>query len=455
MAQLSPTPSITPRGARSTPDVPRLPLYYFKSVILTVVVTLVAVIAVIFVYVTASVNAEADREAAIVSVPKVSVDAEAFMRALGGAASADIIGGNRITLLQNGIEIFPALLAAIASAKHSVHFSTFIYSSGHIPIQFADAFSAAAARGVEVRMVFDKSGSSKVSPKLMAQMRKAGCKIKWFRPIQWYSWAKYNHRTHRKLLIIDGTVAFTGGVGIADEWNGNADSPGHWRDTHVRVLGPAVASIQAAFVDNWNEATGELPIDERYFPTLSRAGETSMIGIQSNPVFGASAAQRSMAVLIAGATRRLWIANAYFVPPKPFVRALRDARARGVDVKIVLPGVYHDQPSVRRASRRTWGPLLESGIELYEYKPTMIHCKIVIVDSSVSSIGSINFDPRSFALNAEFGVVALDRGLAKQMEDAFEADLRFSTRITAEDLRRLPLYERVLSLFFYWIRAQL
>jgi cardiolipin synthase len=162
-----------------------------------------------------------------------------------------------------------------------------------------------------------------------------------------------------------------------------------------------------------------------------------------------------MAVLIAGATRRLWIANAYFVPPKPFVRALSDARARGVDVKIVLPGVYHDQPSVRRASRRTWGPLLESGIELYEYKPTMIHCKIVIVDSSVSSIGSINFDPRSFALNAEFGVVALDRGLAKQMEDAFEADLRFSTRITADELRRLPLYERVLSLFFYWIRAQL
>ena len=426
-----------------------------RSVILTVVITLVAVIAVIFVYVTASVNAEADREAAIVSVPKVSGDAEAFMRALAGAASADIIGGNRITILQNGVEIFPALLAAIASAKHSVHFSTFIYSSGHIPIQFAEAFSAAAARGVEVRMVFDKSGSSKVSPKLMAQMRKAGCKIKWFRPIQWYSWAKYNHRTHRKLLIIDGTVAFTGGVGIADEWNGNADSPGHWRDTHVQVLGPAVASIQAAFVDNWNEATGELPIDERYFPTLSRAGETSMVGIQSNPVFGASAAQRSMAVLIAGATRRLWIANAYFVPPKPFVRALRDAKARGVDVKIVLPGVYHDQPSVRRASRRTWGPLLEGGIELYEYKPTMIHCKIVIVDSSVSSIGSINFDPRSFALNAEFGVVALDRGLAKQMEDAFEADLRFSTRVTAEDLRRLPLYERVLSLFFYWIRAQL
>ena len=423
--------------------------------ILTVVVTLIVIAAVVFVYVTASVNAEADREAAIVSVPKVASDAEAFMRALGGSASADVIGGNRITVLQNGIEIFPALLDAIASAQHSVHFSTFIYSSGHIPIQFAEAFSAAAKRGVEVRMVFDKSGSSKVSPELMAQMRKAGCKIKWFRPIQWYSWAKYNHRTHRKLLIIDGTIAFTGGVGIADEWSGNADSPTHWRDTHVRVLGPAVASVQAAFVDNWNEATGELPIDERYFPRLTRAGETSMCGIQSNPVFGASSAQRSMAVLIAGASRRLWIANAYFVPPKPFVQALRAAKARGVDVKILLPGRYHDQPAVRRASRRTWGPLLEGGVELYEYEPTMIHCKIVIVDSSVTSIGSINFDPRSFALNAEFGVVALDRELAKQMEDAFVDDLRYSRRVTTEDLRRLPVYERVLSILFYWIRAQL
>ncbi|HEV2018509.1 MAG TPA: phospholipase D-like domain-containing protein [Gemmatimonadaceae bacterium] len=423
--------------------------------ILTVVVTLIVVAAAVFVYVTASVNAEADREAAVVSVPRVASDADAFMRALGGSASADVIGGNKITLLKNGIEIFPALLDAIKSARHSVHFSTFIYSSGHIPVQFADAFSAAAKRGVEVRMVFDKSGSKKVSPELMAQMRKAGCKVKWFRPIKWYSWAKYNHRTHRKLLIIDGTLAFTGGVGIADEWDGNGDSPAHWRDTHVHLLGPAVASVQAAFVDNWNEATGELPIDERYFPRLTSAGETSMCGIQSNPVFGASSAQRSMAVLIAGASRRLWIANAYFVPPKPFVRALRDAKARGVDVKILLPGRYHDQPAVRRASRRTWGPLLEGDVELYEYEPTMMHCKIVIVDSSVTSIGSINFDPRSFALNAEFGVVALDLGIAKEMEDAFVEDLRFSRRVTAEDLRSLPLHERLLNLFFYWIRAQL
>jgi cardiolipin synthase len=424
-------------------------------VILTVLLTLVAIGAIVFVYVTASVNAEADREGAVVSAPKVTIDASAFMRALGGSASADIIRGNRVTLLHNGVEIFPALLQAIASARQSVHFSTFIYSSGQIPIQFADAFSAAARRGVEVRMVFDKSGSKRVSAELMAQMRKAGCVIKWFRPIEWYSWAKYNHRTHRKLLVIDGTLAFTGGVGIADEWNGDADSPTHWRDTHVRVEGPAVASIQAAFVDNWNEASGELPIDEKYFPELARAGETSLCGIQSNPAFGASAAQRSMALLIAGATERLWIANAYFIPPKPFVRALCNAKARGVDVKVLLPGRYHDQPAVRRASRRTWTPLLKGGVELYEYEPTMMHCKIVIVDSRVTSIGSINFDPRSFALNAEFGIVALDRALADKTEEAFVEDLRSSRRVTTEDLRRLPFYERLLSLFYYWIRAQL
>ena len=424
-------------------------------VILTIVVTLIVIATAVFVYVTASVNAEADREDAIVSVPPVTSDADAFMRALAGSASDHVMAGNKITVFQNGIEIFPALLEAVGSARHSVHFSTFIYLSGHIPRQFADAFSAAAQRGVEVRIVFDKSGSKRVSPALMAQMRKAGCKIKWFRPIRWYSWARYNHRTHRKLLIVDGTIAFTGGVGIADEWDGNGDSPAHWRDTHVRILGPAVGSVQAAFVDNWNEATGELPIDEKYFPTLTPAGETSMCGIQSNPVFGTSSAQRSMAVLIAGASRRLWIANAYFVPPRPFVRALRAAKARGVDVKILLPGRYHDQPAVRRASRHTWRKLLDGGVELYEYEPTMIHCKIVIVDSSVTSIGSINFDPRSFALNAEYGVVALDRGLAAQFEGAFANDLRSARRVVAQDLRRMSVAERLLDIFCYWIRAQL
>jgi cardiolipin synthase len=400
-------------------------------------------------------NAEADREDAVVSVPQVGKDPDAFMRALAGAAAQHTLGGNSMTILQNGVEIFPAMLDAIATARESVHFSTFVYESGRVPQSFADSLSAAARRGIEVRVVIDRSGAKKIPPALITQMRQAGCKVSWFRGVQWFTWAKYNRRTHRKLLILDGKLAFTGGVGIADEWDGNGDSPAHWRDTHVRITGPAVAAIQAAFVDTWNEATGELPIGESHFPVLAPAGDVLICAIQSNPANATSTAQRSMAVLIAGSSRRLWITNAYFVPPPPFVKALCDAKARGVDVKIIVPGRYQNETAVRRASRRTWPAILRGNVELYEFEPTMIHAKTVVVDSAVTSIGSINFDPRSFALNAEFGVVALDQGIAAQLEAAFQRDLGRSRRVTEEDLRRLPLWQNVFDIVCYWIRAQL
>jgi cardiolipin synthase len=390
-----------------------------------------------------------------VSAPPVAKDAESFMRAFAGAAGQPVLGGNEITILQNGIEIFPALFDAIAAARDSVHFSTFIYESGHVPRRFADAVSAAARRGVEVRIVLDSRGSKKIPPALITQMCDAGCEVRWFRSVQWFTWAKYNHRTHRKLLIVDGTLAFTGGVGIADEWDGKGDSPAHWRDTHVRIAGPAVAAVQAAFVDNWNEATGELAIHAKHFPELVSVGNVRICAVQSNPTSSTSAAQRSMAALIAGSSRRLWITNAYFVPTGPFIKTLCDAKARGVDVKILMPGPHHDQPAVRRASRRTWPALLRGNVELYEFQPTMIHAKTVIVDGAVTSIGSINFDPRSFALNAEFGVVVLDREIAAQMEEAFLTDLAHARRVTEEEMRRLSPRQNLLDTICYWIRAQL
>src|SRR5712671_1000123 len=228
------------------------------QIVLTVAVCLLIFAAAGFVYLTASVNAAADRADAVVSAPPVGKDADAFMRAFAGAAGQPVLGGNEMTILESGVEIFPALFDAIAAARDSVHFSTFIYESGHVPRRFADTVSAAARRGVEVRIVLDSRGSKKIPPSLIKQMRDAGCQVCWFRSIQWFTWTRYNHRTHRKLLIVDGTLAFTGGVGIADEWDGKGDSPAHWRDTHVRITGPAVAAVQAAFVDNWNEATGEL-----------------------------------------------------------------------------------------------------------------------------------------------------------------------------------------------------
>ena len=408
-----------------------------------------------FVYLTASVNAAADRADSIVSAPRVEKDADAFMRAFAGAAGQPVVGGNLMTLLQNGIEIFPALFEAIAAARESIHFSTFIYESGHVPTRFADAVSAAAQRGVEVRIVLDSRGSKKIPPALIEQMRDAGCQVRWFRSIQWFTWANYNHRTHRKLLIVDGKLAFTGGVGIADEWDGKGDSPAHWRDTHVRIVGPAVAAVQAAFVDNWNEATGELVLHEKYFPVQSAVGSVRICAVQSNPTNSTSAAQRSMAALIAGSSRRLWITNAYFIPTPPFIKTLCEAKARGVDVKILMPGPHHDEPAVRRASRRTWPALLRGNVELYEFQPTMIHGKIVIVDSAVTSIGSINFDPRSFALNAEFGVVVLDREIAALVEEAFVTDLTRARQITGEDIRRLSYRDNLFDSICYWIRAQL
>ena len=423
--------------------------------ILTIVATLFVIAAGALVYTTIALNAEADREDSIVSAPRIGEDAHAFMRALAGSAGQQLLEGNEITLYQNGSEIFPALLDAIGTARESVHLSTFIYEAGEIPTRFAEAFAAAARRGVEVRVVLDRRGCKKIPRNLVASMREAGCKVAWFRGIRWYNWARYNRRTHRKLLVVDGEVAFTGGVGIADQWDGNADAPNHWRDSHVRIRGPAVLAVQAAFVDNWNEATGELPIGGSYFRSLGAKGTSLVCAVQSNPVNATSAAQRSMAVLIAGATRRLWITNAYFVPSPPFVEALCAAKARGVDVKILLPGRYQNQPAVGRASRHTWQRSLAGGVEIFEYEHTMIHAKTVVVDSVVSSIGSINFDPRSFALNAEFGIVVLDAPLAARFEAAFGNDLRSARRVTADDLSRRSIGDRILDVFCYWIRAQL
>lgn len=423
--------------------------------IIAVVATLAVVALGVFAYITIAINFEADRADAVVSAPGAGDDPAAFMRALGGSSSEQPRDGNEITVYYNGSQIFPAMLEAINAARKSIHFSTFIFESGSIPSRFAASFAAAAARNVEVRIVLDRRGCKNISRQLLTSMRSAGCRVVWFRGFHWYNWARYNHRNHRKLLIIDGELAFTGGVGIADEWDGNADSPRHWRDTHVRVRGPGALMVQAAFVDNWNEATGELPVSKSYFQPPNDVGPTVLCAIQSNPVNSTSAAQRSMAVLIAGATHRLWITNAYFIPTPPFVKALCAAKARGVDVKVLLPGPWQDEPAVGRAGRHTWPRLLAGGVELYLYQPTMIHAKTVVVDSVITSIGSINFDPRSFALNNEFGIVAQDRSLAAEFETAFAADLNSAVRVSGDDLKALSVLDRALDLFFYWIRAQL
>lgn len=408
-----------------------------------------------FIYVTASVNAEANRQDTVIAVPPVGSAPQQFLRAFAAMVSDELRSGNHVDLFQNGDEIFPPMLEAIARAQSSVHFSTYVYDSGKIPDIFATAFAGAAQRGVEVRVVLDRDGAKMIQRSRIEQMLQAGCRVHWFRAARWYDWEKYNRRTHRRLLIVDGDTGFTGGVGIGDAWAGDGGDSAHWRDTHARVTGPVVSALQGAFVDTWNEATGELLLDSNYFPTLPPTGETSACFVRSNPANATSAAQRAIAALVAGATRSLYVTNAYFVPTPPFVAALCKAKARGVDVKILVPGPFHNKPAVRRASRFTWKRLLGAGIELYEHQRTMVHAKVAVVDGQVTMVGSINFDPRSFALNAECAAVILDAAIAAKAMRVFRADLEQSRRVTMDDVTNRGLVNRAMDSLCYWIRAQL
>ena len=407
------------------------------------------------IYFNASINARANREDEIVSLTETDSDMETLTRTIAAAAGQPAIPGNAVMLYQNGDEIFPPMLESIAEARSSVHFVTYVYSAGAVPTEFADAFSNAARRGVEVRIVLDRHGAKETPAPLIARMRAAGCDVQWFRPARWYDWTQYNRRTHRRLLIVDGEIGFTGGVGIADEWTGAGDSPRHWRDTHTRITGPAVAALQRAFVDSWNDTTEELLLRSKYFPRLEPRGNTTLCIVQSNPANATSTAQRSVAALIATARRSLAITNAYFVPTPAFIDALCKAQARGVDVRIIMPGPFHNKPAVRRASRYTWRRLLCGGIRLFEHQRTMVHTKVVAVDDVMLCVGSINFDPRSFVLNAECASIAFDAELARYGILQFETDLQSCRQVLIADVERLSPVARAIDWLAYWFRAQL
>ena len=417
--------------------------------------TLLVVALLAFVYLTLSLNAESRDQANVVSVPMVTSALDAFMRAAGGAAGQPTSYGNTVDLYQNGDEIFPPMLSAIGNAQSTVHFSTYVFWDGTIPETFANAFSAAAQRGVTVRVVLDSEGSSPMKKAVAERMRSAGVHVSWFHRARWYDWARYNRRTHRRLLIVDGNVGFTGGVGIADEWSGHGQSAKHWRDTHVRVTGPVVSALQSAFLDNWNTCENELLLHARDFPVQPETGNIAIVAIVSTPSNGTSAAQRAIAACVAAAERSLLITNPYFIPTRGFRHALGAAVRRGVRVQVVMPGPYHDQPIVRRASRHTWRTLVAHGVELYEYQPTMIHAKTLVVDDMVFQVGSINFDPRSFSLNAEAGIIAAEHDLATRMSTVFADDLSQSVRVTEAAIAERGWPNRTVDAMCYWIRAQL
>ena len=378
-----------------------------------------------------------------------------FERALGSLLGPGIVGGNAVTELLNGDQIFPPMLAAIQGAKKSITFETYIYWSGDIGKQFADALSERARAGVRVHVLLDWVGSAKMDESYLTEMQQAGVQIEKFHKPHWYNLARLNNRTHRKLLVVDGQVGFTGGVGIAPHWMGNAQDPDHWRDSHYLVRGPVVAQMQATFLDNWLKVTGKVLHGELYFPPIAPAGAQKAQMFSSSPSSGSESMQLMYHLAITAAERSIDLSVAYFVPDELTQKHLMDALARGVRVRFITPGEHTDTDTVKAASRATWGPLLLAGALIYEYQPTMYHCKVMIVDQLLVSVGSTNFDNRSFRLNDEANLNVYDAAFAKRQTEVFEDDLKRSRRVTYEEWLNRPLREKAHEKLTGWLRSQL
>ena len=368
-----------------------------------------------------------------------------YQRALGVLLGPPILDGNRFEALYNGDRIFPPMLEAIRSAQHSITFETYIYWSGDIGKAFAEALAERAKAGVKVHVLLDWVGSAKIDARFLQQMEDAGVQIRKFHKPSWYDIARMNNRTHRKLLVVDGRIGFTGGVGIAPEWTGNAQDAQHWRDSHFKAEGPVVAQMQAVFMDNWIKVSGEVLHGETYFPALTKAGDGRAQVFSSSPSGGSESMHLMYLLSITAAAKSIDLSSAYFVPDALTIHALVAAMERGVRVRIIVPGPIIDSQTVRGASRASWGPLLEAGAEISEYQPTMFHVKVFTVDGLLSSVGSTNFDNRSFRLNDEANLNIYDSAFAAAQTAQFEADLQQSRRITLDAWRDRPLQEKAME----------
>ena len=378
-----------------------------------------------------------------------------FERCMAHLLGPPLVAGNKITALLNGDEIFPAMLEALCGAKRTITFETFIYWSGEIGKEFADVLAERARAGVKVHVLLDWIGSSKLDSEAISKMEEAGVEVAKYRPLRWYNLSRMNSRTHRKILVVDGRVGFIGGVGIADQWTGDAESPEHWRDSHFQVEGPAVAQLQSAFLDNWMKTRASVLNHDAYFPEHETVGESYAQVFKSSPREGSGSVRLMYLLSIAASRRRILIANSYFVPDDHCLDALIAAHKRGVNVEIIVPGRHIDTGITRRASRSLWGELLKAGVRIYEFQPTMYHCKVMVVDDSWISVGSTNFDNRSFRLNDEANLNALDHKLAAHQTEVFEADKARSKEVTYEQWRRRPFREKAVEKLASLIRAQL
>lgn len=322
-------------------------------------------------------------------------------------------------------------------------------------LKFSQALSQKARNGVKVHMMLDWIGSRTMDEDYLAEMKAAGVEFEIYHPVRWYNLTRLNNRTHRKILVIDGKVGFTGGVGIADQWDGNAEDKDHWRDSHFKVEGPVVAQLQAAFMDNWNATNSKVLHGDDYFPELSPKGDSWAQVFKSSPEEGSSSVRLMYLYAIVHAKKSIKIANAYFVPDSHIRKLLIEAAARGVKIEVIVPGDKIDTEITRKASMITWGNMLLAGIEILQYQPTMYHCKYMIVDDMWVSVGSTNMDNRSFRLNDESNLNIIDKTWAKDMVETFERDKKLSHRMTFKEWEDRPYFSMVIESFSFLMRSQI
>ena len=378
-----------------------------------------------------------------------------FSREMGVMLGPAVTAGNRIQHLNNGDEIFPAMLEAIRKAQKTITFETYIYWSGEIGKEFAKALAERAQAGVRVHLLLDWAGSLKMDDELLDFIEKSGAQVHRYRPLRWYHLNRLNNRTHRKLLVVDGKVSFTGGVGIADLWLGNAKDESQWRDIHFRMEGPVVSQVQAAFNDNWIKTTGEVLHGEDFFPSQDKAGDTWAHMFISSPAGGSENMQLMYMLTITAAEKSIDLQAAYFVPDELIVNTLVAAVERGVRIRIMVPDKHIDHQIVRFVSKALWGDFLKKGVEIHTFEPTMMHNKMLIIDERLVSVGSTNFDMRSFHLNDEASLNIYDQDFAQKMTRIFEQDLERCHHYDYEMWRKRPFRQKILEKIFLPIKSQL
>jgi cardiolipin synthase len=377
-----------------------------------------------------------------------------FVRVLESSCLVTLTTGNRVEVLTNGDRFYPAMLAAIRGARETINMECYIFKKGHIGDQFIEALAERARAGVRVTLVMDAIGSFGAFRKSAGPLRKAGCRVEPYQKLAWYRLSRLNNRTHRELLVIDGRVAFIGGAGVADWWAEPTKGKPMWRDMMARVEGPVVSQIQGVAAENWLECCGEILTGPETYKTHEKADGVSAFVLKSSPSDRSTVSRVLFQTLVEGSNARCRISTPYFLPDKAFRRALIRTARRGVHISVVVPGSTTDQRWVRLASRRMFGHLLEAGVRIYEYKPGMIHVKMLIVDDLWSAIGTTNLDNRSFEHNDEVNLTIRDEKIAARFCEDNDADIARSDEVTLDQWRRRPLLEKLIGTVAWVLERQ-